>query len=282
MNEYITKGNSLFTAEEREKAIKTLKFEVENNPVLFDDLVRTSINIEEKTEKEIEEEVLNKKKIIKDNLENSPKRNKGYFTSLLNKYKLGYDVKLEEEKLENNERFFKEAYQSTGPRYMMTREEINKVHDSIDLAMRQLEELGISKEELLYDIPKGIPLRQDQFFQFIKNNRKAREMLIQPTEEFSVDNVLEKALKQDLGPDPSIGVGKKEFDNPQNLSDLYFKESDNKQFKRTYHDKMVDDDSYYYKENNKFKNHVYLNYLSKKLSLIKIIKKKYLKFTNRL
>jgi hypothetical protein len=123
MNEYITKGNSLFTAEEREKAIKTLKFEVENNPVLFDDLVRTSINIEEKTEKEIEEEVLNKKKIIKDNLENSPKRNKGYFTSLLNKYKLGYDVKLEEEKLENNERFFKEAYQSTGPRYMMTREE---------------------------------------------------------------------------------------------------------------------------------------------------------------
>ena len=38
----------------------------------------------------------------------------------------------------------------------------------------------------------------------LKTNRTAREMLIKPNEEFSADRVIEKALRQDVGIDPSL------------------------------------------------------------------------------
>jgi len=47
-------------------------------------------------------------------------------------------------------------------------------------------------------------LKYDKYFQYLKNNKLAREMLIKPGEAFNVDTVLEKALKQDIGPDPSL------------------------------------------------------------------------------
>jgi hypothetical protein len=57
----------------------------------------------------------------------------------------------------------------------------------------------------LHDKPeKGVPLNQDPFFQFFKNNRTAREMMIKEGEEFSVQNILDIVLKQDIGVDPSI------------------------------------------------------------------------------
>ena len=80
---------------------------------------------------------------------------------------------------------------------MLTDEEKDKINQEIDIRLQELEDSGLSREELLENNPVGLPLKQDKFFQFIKNNRVAREMLIEPTEEFSVDTVVKKALKQD-------------------------------------------------------------------------------------
>ena len=44
----------------------------------------------------------------------------------------------------------------------------------------------------------------DPFFQFLKKNRLAREMLFKPGQEFSVEKVIEIALRQDIGLDPAL------------------------------------------------------------------------------
>lgn len=85
--------------------------------------------------------------------------------------------------------------------------------------MQELEDTGLSREEILYNKPIGFPLKQDKFFQFLKKNKIAREMLIKPTESFNVETVIDKVLKQNIGPDPSISVSKK---NHKLLEDLPF------------------------------------------------------------
>jgi hypothetical protein len=40
----------------------------------------------------------------------------------------------------------------------------------------------------------------------VKDNWTVREMLISPGEEFTVDRIIEKALRQDVGPDPSAAM----------------------------------------------------------------------------
>ena len=62
--------------------------------------------------------------------------------------------------------------------------------------MQELEDTGLTRNEILFnDALKGIPLRDDPFYQLIKGNRTVREMLIEPNEEFSADRVIEKALR---------------------------------------------------------------------------------------
>lgn len=71
--------------------------------------------------------------------------------------------------------------------------------------MQELEDTGLTRNEILFnDANQGIPLRDDPFYQLIKGNKTAREMLINPNEEFSADRVLEKALRQDVGVDTSL------------------------------------------------------------------------------
>jgi ribosomal protein S18 len=50
---------------------------------------------------------------------------------------------------------------------------------------------------------KGLPLKVDPFFQFIKNNLKAREIYLKANDRFTVENVVDIALRQDVGADPS-------------------------------------------------------------------------------
>ena len=57
----------------------------------------------------------------------------------------------------------------------------------------------------------GLPLARDPFFQLLKKNRIAREMLIQPGEEFTLNKVIELSLKQDIGPDPAFSRKKKRY-----------------------------------------------------------------------
>ena len=78
--------------------------------------------------------------------------------------------------------------------------------------MEELEESGMTRNEILYDDPNvGVPLKDDPFFQLIKNSKTVREMLITANEEFSADRVIEKALRQDVGPDPSLSAKKENY-----------------------------------------------------------------------
>lgn len=50
---------------------------------------------------------------------------------------------------------------------------------------------------------KGLPLKVDPFFQFIKNNLLARQVYLRHNDRFSVENVIDIALRQDISQDPS-------------------------------------------------------------------------------
>ena len=62
--------------------------------------------------------------------------------------------------------------------------------------------------EILHEKQVGIKLQDDPFFQYIKNSRTAREMLLKPGDEFTADRIIELALRQDVGPDPSLSMNK--------------------------------------------------------------------------
>jgi len=128
------------------------------------------------------------------------------FIDSLTYHKRVPEEKTHEEILEENNKRFVEGYSSRkGPIQWMPKEEKEKVHEAVDARMRELEETGLSKEELLYDGKVGgIPLGLDPFFQFLKKNRLAREMLFKPGQEFSVEKVIEIALRQDIGLDPAL------------------------------------------------------------------------------
>lgn len=101
-----------------------------------------------------------------------------------------------EEAIRDNERNFIEAYGSpSGPMKYMNKKQLEAIHSQIDARMQDLEDSGLTREEVLYNKQEGIPLVDDPFFQFVKNSRSAREMLIKPGEEFTVERVLEKALR---------------------------------------------------------------------------------------
>lgn len=120
--------------------------------------------------------------------------------------------KQKEEAQRENERNFVEGYQSpTGPFKWMDKAQIDLVHAKIDQKMQELEDSGLTREEILYDSQQGIPLADDPFFQFVKNSRSAREMLMKPGEEFSVERVIEKALRQDVGPDPTLAMNTQNY-----------------------------------------------------------------------
>ena len=43
----------------------------------------------------------------------------------------------------------------------------------------------------------------DPFFQFLKKNKLAREVYLKKGDRFTVEKVIDIALRQDIGPDPS-------------------------------------------------------------------------------
>lgn len=85
-----------------------------------------------------------------------------------------------EESVTQNERKFAEGYRSPqGPLKYMDQAEKDKIHLEIDKHLQELEDTGLSRDELLHDGKiGGIPLARDPFFQFIKKNKLARETLI--------------------------------------------------------------------------------------------------------
>jgi len=132
--------------------------------------------------------------------------------SLSNHYRAPEPKRLDESLNKNAKKNYEGYLGPKGPKKYMTTKEKDKVHLEIDLRLEKLEKLGLSKEEILYDDqPGGIPLKIDPFFQFLKKNRIAREMIIEAGEEFTAEKVVDIALKQDVGLDPNVARRKREY-----------------------------------------------------------------------
>ena len=178
--------------EEKEARMKLLQREITSNPEFFNAFphLKEKIKLDYMESTNGTQEVegfLNQNFFIKPSEESQEKKS-NYFESLLNKHS-GYSRVFKDEsekKLEDDGKFIDGYHTQTGPIKFMTREEKEKVHLEIDKKMRELEDSGLSRQEILFNEPEGIPLKQDKFYQFIKNNKIAREMLVKPTETFSV------------------------------------------------------------------------------------------------
>lgn len=67
--------------------------------------------------------------------------------------------------MRENEKNFVEAYGSvTGPIKYMSPKDMEQVHILIDQKMQELEESGLTREEVLFNEQRGIPLADDPFF----------------------------------------------------------------------------------------------------------------------
>ena len=66
----------------------------------------------------------------------------------------------------------------------------------------------------------GLKLTEDPFFQYIKENRLARELLIKPTELFTPEKIVNLALRQDIGIDDASSNTLKKLHKRENLNFL--------------------------------------------------------------
>lgn len=153
----------------------------------------------------------------------------------------------QEEMIRENEVNYAAAYHGpAGPFKFMSEEAKEKVHLELDRRMQEIEDTGLSRQEILHETttPKGnLKLADDPFYQFVKNSRTAREMLIKAGEEFSADRVIELALRQDIGPDPSMSMNKLNY----KLRDWEDGMAANWEYKKKYRDNtpMIDPDAYF-------------------------------------
>jgi len=133
---------------------------------------------------------------------------RGFFEGLLlQKNNFQPEEKNIEEIYRNNEKNYIEGANASveGPFKYLSAHRIREIHVEIDVRMQELEDTGLTRNEILFDeANSGLPLRDDPFFQLIKGNQTAREMLIGPNEVFSADRVIEKSLRQDVGVDNSL------------------------------------------------------------------------------
>lgn len=237
---------------DKEKRVNLLKQEITSNPEFFNAFPHLKPKIIDE-ELDVPEHSVNTE--INNNYDLSIDRDirdkkENYFESLLNKHK-GYEnaLKLKEEKEIDNKAIFVSAYSTEGPIKFKSAEEKEKIHLEIDLKMKELEDSGLSREEILYNKSEGIPLREDKLFQFIKTNKIIREMLIKPTEAFTSDLVIERALKQEIGPDGSLALKNKNFNLESNLHHGYALKQYKSLFSSKKPDRMLRPDDYDYKTN---------------------------------
>lgn len=86
-----------------------------------------------------------------------------------------------------------------GPFKFMSAEAKEKVHQELDVRLQELEDTGLTRNEILFEAEhEGIALADDPFYQFVKNSKTAREMLMKPGDEFTADRIIDLALRQDV------------------------------------------------------------------------------------
>ena len=94
----------------------------------------------------------------------------------------------------------------------MSEEAKEKVNIEIDSRMKELSNSDLTREELLHEkANQGVKLGDDAFFQYIRENKTAREMLLKPGDAYTADRVIELALRQDIGPDPSLMMNRENY-----------------------------------------------------------------------
>ena len=110
-----------------------------------------------------------------------------------------------------------------GPLKHMSAEARARIHEIIDRKMEELEETGLNRFQILdsQTKEKGIELKSDPFFQYLKVNRMAREVLLSPNEEFTVEKVINMALKQEVGIDKSVSMPGKKIIRNNEVSQSY-------------------------------------------------------------
>lgn len=150
------------------------------------------------------------------------------------------------EMIRQNEEKFAEGWRTQeGPLKYMEMEQREAVHNEIDIRLKELEESGLTREEILFNQVKGIPLIEDPFFQLVKNNKLVREMLVSPTEAFTADKVVERALRQDIGPDPTSALRRRDWKpaSDEGLDPVW-------EYKKKYRDEdpVVRPEDYYFKD----------------------------------
>jgi hypothetical protein len=149
--------------------------------------------------------------------------------------------------IRDNEIAFVDANQSpAGPLKYMSEAARDRVHQEIDIRMQELEDTGLSRNEILFEEQKGLSLKDDPFFQYVKNSRTAREMLLAPSEELTADRVIELALRQDVKPDGSASMNRQNYQlyNDENQQPMW-------EYKKKYRDKspLLNSDAYFAESN---------------------------------
>jgi ribosomal protein S18 len=251
------------TKTSKEKRSELLKREISSNPEFIKAFphLKEAIKIENLEEKDEDVKSFIKSNFTIQETTESREKKTDYFQSMLNKHK-GYSKVLKENNEEENDSISElvDGYHTrTGPIKFMTREEKEKIHLEIDKKMRELEESGLSRQEILLGKAEGIPLKEDKFFQFIKNEKMAREMLVKPTETFSLDLVIDRALKQDIGPDPSLALTRKDFKLNEDLPVSYAYNKYKEKFNNKNPNLLLKDDDFDYTENYEDKLKLELN-----------------------
>jgi len=137
-----------YSKKQKNKKRELLKKEMTTNPEFFNAFphLRDSAF----PTKEEDQSLLNTDGQVMLNLDT---KKSSYFESLKRNDE-NFETKTEEEKVRENEANFVDAYsRREGPKKYMSREEKEKIHNLIDEKMRELENTGLSREEILLNKP---------------------------------------------------------------------------------------------------------------------------------
>lgn len=107
-----------------------------------------------------------------------------------------------------------------------------------------MEDAGLSREEILNPESGkvGLKLTEDPFFQYIKNNRLAREIMIKPNELFTPEKIVNLALRQETGVDDASSMTPKRRLSRDSLS---WVEAYNLENSPLQHEEMLEPSAYF-------------------------------------
>lgn len=131
--------------------------------------------------------------------------------SLFYSYRNITDINREQRQLHNMKLLTSDSEIKTGHLSTLSEAQKFQIDTLANAKLQELEDSGLSREELM-DLPdKGIKLTADPFFQLVKSDIKARHKLLSRANvDYSIDNIVKFALTQDVGYDRAAsGTGRR-------------------------------------------------------------------------